>query len=249
MADDAKPTATIQVDVLREIGTPLKLYGLVILVVEVVLGALAAKATGTDFTLLVAGMVGTLVLVLLSVAYLLVKRPEALIGLGQQGVPKVSLKHDVFLSSPMAAFGSDSEYKQDRQRVFMVIEALKQECRFDSIVYAGNKIESIADFDAADMSINQDFQALVESRYFVMLYPRKIASSVLVEAGWALALRKPSIYFVNEREDLPFLLKQAEQAFSSVKIYDKSTTEHVITLIKRHRTHLFTGRPVETPPA
>jgi hypothetical protein len=38
-----------------------------------------------------------------------------------------------------------------------VIEALKRECRFDSIVYAGIKIESMSDFDAADLSVSHDF--------------------------------------------------------------------------------------------
>jgi hypothetical protein len=78
-----------------------------------------------------------------------------------------------------------------------------------------------------------------------MLYPKKIASSVLVEAGWALALGKQSLYFVDKRDDLPFLLKQAEQAFSSVRIYDHCTTDGIVNLIKKHRGDLFLSRPAE----
>jgi hypothetical protein len=89
-------------------------------------------------------------------------------------------------------------------------------------------------------------QALLESRYFVLLYPKKIVSSVLVEAGWALALGKTSIYFVDERSDLPFLLKQAEQAFSSVRIYDKSDTDAIVKLLTIHRTELFTPRATDS---
>ena len=98
------PTPTIQVDVLREIGTPLKYFALAILIVNGVLGALVLKATGRDFTLLVVGMIGTLVLLIAVVGFLAAKRPEALLGVSSKGIPKVATKHDVFLSSPMAAF-------------------------------------------------------------------------------------------------------------------------------------------------
>jgi hypothetical protein len=40
-----------------------------------------------------------------------------------------------------------------------------------------------------------------------MLYPKKILSSILVEAGFALAIRKYSLYFAAKREDLPFMLQ------------------------------------------
>ena len=60
------------------------------------------------------------------------------------------------------------------------------------------------------------------SRYFVLYYPQKIASSVLYEAGWALVLGKPSIYIIrgDEKEDegLPFLLNDAGQAFKDRRV-------------------------------
>jgi len=239
MEKDVKVGTSVQVNVLQEIGTPLKYFALAIFIVEGLLAALAYKATGNDFSILVVGMVGALLLLIGIVGYLVLKKPEALLGIRQQGIPEISLKYDVFLSSPMAAFGNEEDYKRDQENVLIIIDTLKQECRFNSVVYAGHKIESISDFDAADLSVNTDFKALLESKYFVMLYPKKLVSSVLVEAGWALALRKQSLYFVDNRDDLPFLLKQAEQAFSSIRIYDKCTTTGIVSLIKKHRTDLF----------
>src|SRR5687768_3350197 len=134
MRNDKAQTTTIQVDLLREIGTPLKYFALAILIVNGILGGLALKATGGDFTLLVAGMIVSLVLLIAVVGFLAVKRPEALLGVGQKGIPKVTGKHDVFLSSPMAAFDSEEEYKRDRENALAVVEALKKECRFESVV-------------------------------------------------------------------------------------------------------------------
>jgi len=92
MAKDEATGTTIQVNVLREIGTPLKYFALAILIVEGLLAALASKATGQDFTILVIGMVVALLLLIALVGYLVAKRPEALVGVGQQQIPKVSLK-------------------------------------------------------------------------------------------------------------------------------------------------------------
>jgi nucleoside 2-deoxyribosyltransferase len=241
--------STIQVNILQEMKTPLRYFALAVLVVNGILGGLAYKATGKDFTLLLVGMIVSLLFLIALVGYLAARKPGALVGVDKQGIPRLSLKYDVFLASPMAAFGNDEEYKQDRENVLKIINALKQECRFDSVVYAGKEIESVHDFDAADLSVNTDFQNLIESKYFVLLYPKKIASSVLVEAGWALALGKPSVYFVGDRDDLPFLLQQASQAFSSVKTYDKCDTNSIINLLKRHRADLFANRVSEPPRA
>lgn len=145
---------------------------------------------------------------------------------------------DVFLSSPMAAYADDTEYQKDREHVLQISKVLRSACGYETF-YAGRPIYSISDFELEDLSIKQDFEALKASKYFVLLYPKKIASSVLVEAGWALAWGKPSIYFVTNRSDLPFLLQYAEQAFPCVRIYDHSTTESIIKLIEHHRTQLF----------
>ena len=54
-----------KVEIINSIKGPIGLLTLVILVSEVILGLLAAKAEGTDFTLLVAGMLEVLITVLI----------------------------------------------------------------------------------------------------------------------------------------------------------------------------------------
>jgi len=244
---DTQTSSAIQIDVLREIKTPLRYFALAVLVVNGILGVLAYKATGPNFTILLVGMILSLLLLIVLVGYLAAKTPRVLVGVDQQGIPKLSLKHEVFLSSPMAAFGNNEEYQHDRENVLRIMDAFKHECRFESVVYAGKEINSIDDFDAADLSVSKDFQDLLESKYFVLLYPKKIASSVLVEAGWALALGKTSIYFVKNSDDLPFLLQKASQAFSSVKIYDKCDADGIVKLIQKHRLDLFSTRESGPP--
>jgi hypothetical protein len=67
-------------NIILTVQTPLGFFTLIVLVVEIILGLLAAKAEGTDFTILISSMVGLLFLLALIVAYLSYKRPEVLVS-------------------------------------------------------------------------------------------------------------------------------------------------------------------------
>ncbi len=66
-------------NIILAVQTPLGFFTLIVLVVEIILGLLAAKAEGADFTILIGSMVGLLFLLALIVAYLSYKKPEVLV--------------------------------------------------------------------------------------------------------------------------------------------------------------------------
>jgi hypothetical protein len=129
-----------------------------------------------------------------------------------------SFQFDVFLSTPMAAYSSNAEYCAGRAEFKKVFDALKENCGL-SVYWASEKIESIDDFDTQDVSAQADLDALHQSRRFVLLYPQKLPTSALFEAGYALALNRESHYFVHEREDLPFLMRELTNADDKAKIH------------------------------
>lgn len=225
--------------ILGTVRTPITLFALIFLVIEAILLIVAQKASDFNLTLLIAGMIVAFIMLLTIILYLIVKRPELFNPESEGLVPSPKVKYDVFLSSPMAAFTNDEEYKDDRKDTLRIVETLQDKCKFDSVFYAGRHIDSIDSFDAEDISIQNDYEALSKSRYFVMLYPKKIVSSVLVEAGWALALRKPSIYFVRNRDDLPFLLKEAAMAYPRVKVYEENGIDDIVKLIELNGEEIF----------
>ena len=67
-------------DIIRAVSTPLGFFSLVVLVVEVILGLVAATATGTERTVTVFVMLGVIVGLVGIVAYFAYNRPEALAG-------------------------------------------------------------------------------------------------------------------------------------------------------------------------
>ncbi len=116
----------------------------------------------------------------------------------------------VFIAAPMSAFGDDSEYQASREAILGLRKRLVDDLGLDDAYYAGASVASTAAFDGPDNALESDLRALLAADLFVLLYPRKVLSSVLIETGYALALRKPTLIMVRNRADLPFLLRQAE---------------------------------------
>ncbi len=125
--------------------------------------------------------------------------------------------YEVFLSTPMAAFATDEEYKAGRAQFKKVFDALKADGL--PVYWAAEKIESMQDFDTLDVSVLDDLKALQQSRRFVLIYPQRLATSALFEAGYALALKRFSHYFVRDRDDLPFLMRELAGSDQNVRIH------------------------------
>lgn len=219
--------------VISSVTSPLGLLTLMVLVAETLLFFLATEAEGNDFTIIVIGMVLVIPLVLLTL-YL---RPSIVqqspIMQGQQKI------FDVFISAPMAAWESDTEYKAHRMEVLKIRDALKRECKFKRIFYAGTDIGSVTEFEVANISARDDFQALANSRYLVLLYPKPMPSSALIEVGAAIAFGIPSVCFVPERKLLPFILREADTGLDKVRIHEVSDTNQIVGYISRHGKDIF----------
>jgi pimeloyl-ACP methyl ester carboxylesterase len=150
-------------------------------------------------------------------------------------------KYDVFVAAAMAAHDDDAEYKANHEAVLSLIETLKTKCNCKAVFYAGKNMSSMEKFDPEELALKDDLAALRKSRNFMLFYPKKIVSSVLYEAGWALILGKPSIYIVRSYDDLPFLMKEAQQAFSHrrVRIFECRDHESVLDKVAGYGDRLF----------
>jgi len=151
-------------------------------------------------------------------------------------------KYDVFLSAPMASFNDDSKYQSFRTDVMKVIQGLRSIGL--SVFCALEDIDSMSKFDTHGISTAGDIEVLQNSGHFVMLYPQKLATSALFEAGYALALGMPSLFFVRLEEDLPYLMQRLPEALTEVSILDSrewKTYEEIVTLLQRNGKRWFRG--------
>jgi hypothetical protein len=154
----------------------------------------------------------------------------------------VKIGHDVFLAYPMAALQRDA-YAAGRAEALDIVEALKTHANVNTVYFAGQKIDSPERFEAQDVAAEVDLKAIDAARYFVMVLPDKIVSSVLFEAGYALARKKPSVYFVRSTDHLPYVMTHVDtlpqKGFPRVRIRTYADRADLVRLIKSDKEHLF----------
>ncbi|MGN6816258.1 MAG: hypothetical protein ACTHK3_09255 [Solirubrobacterales bacterium] len=116
--------------------------------------------------------------------------------------------YDLFLASPMASLSGKPAYEKERKAARDLKESIENFLGY-SVYYAGETLESKVEFDSPLVAAEQNFDALHNARFFVLLSVSKATkpSSVTVEAGYALARRIPSLYLVRNVEHLPFVLR------------------------------------------
>lgn len=141
-------------------------------------------------------------------------------------VPKMVKKRSVFLSSPMASL-NDDEYEKFHTQMLLVQAAIKKECKSRQVFYPGQNIEKSERFEGKQKAIDKNFIKLKECEYLVVIYPEMLTSSVLVEVGYALALSKKIIIFVKNKEDLPYILQEADKSINNVNLYTYTEVEDI----------------------
>lgn len=151
---------------------------------------------------------------------------------------------DIFLSMPMASAGP-ADYEKTLTDAQQIRAALEDHCGWQAF-FAGADIPTINDFDTPDRALQTNCIAVRESARFMMalLYPLTRPSSVFVEAGFALALNKPSVYFVRDRQVLPYILREASVHSSAaglptVRVCEVADPAQLIGRIRRHKGALF----------
>lgn len=163
---------------------------------------------------------------------------------GSAGENEEHTTWDVFLGMPMASVDQD-DYKKTLADARQIRTALEEHCGWQAF-FAGADIPTANDFDTPDLALQINCVALKLSTTFMMvvLQPLTRASSVFVEAGFALALNKPSVYFVRDRRVLPYILREASvhsaaAGLPTVRVCEVDDPAQVIGLIRRHKGDLF----------
>jgi hypothetical protein len=149
--------------------------------------------------------------------------------------------YDIFLAAPMAAYQNEDEYQAARSEVLKVCDAFREHCGFN-VYCAVEQCLTMKSFQAADVSVRVDLKAIRNAQNFVMLYPKKMSSSILFEAGFALAIRKYSLYFAANRKDLPYMLQDAASVFPDVYMHElpcSSNYDCIVDEIRINKKDLF----------
>lgn len=159
--------------------------------------------------------------------------------------------YDLFLASPMASLDRKTSYETERKAARDLKHAIENFLGL-TVYYAGETLESKVEFDSPLVAAEQNFDALHNARYFVLLSVSKAKrpSSVTVEAGYALARRTPSLYLVRNTEHLPFVLRalgpHKTPHLPAVDIEVIESGERAVGLMKRQGEEILTRLERET---
>ena len=110
----------------------------------------------------------------------------------------------IFVSTPITGFGNIQDFLSFKEYAVSIIDMLKS---LGYLVYNEfEHIESEKCFDSPSKSVDDDFMKIKKANVFILIHPRKMQTSSLIELGYACALQK-KIIIIGNYDDLPFLAK------------------------------------------
>ncbi len=150
---------------------------------------------------------------------------------------------EVFLAAPM---DGASEYGSARDFAMRVVQSLREHCGIAEVFYAGSSIVEREDFEEPAVSMQRNLHPFRSARCFAMIFPESKCSSVLVEAGMALAFGMHSVYFVRRREDLPWMLRDVgssgDDKLGTVRVVEYRDESDLLRKIRTNGPSLFPRR-------
>jgi hypothetical protein len=138
------------------------------------------------------------------------------------------LYNNVFIAYPMSS--NIADFAKINDIAEEVKNFIKKELKA-GVFYAGETLNKKKGFNQSYLAANIDFNRLNESDLFILIHPRSVPSSTLVEAGWALAQGKTTLIFYKDQNDLPFILRDVKH-LSYVHYFKFSEIEHLYETIK-----------------
>jgi hypothetical protein len=154
------------------------------------------------------------------------------------------LAHDLFVATAMDAFAEPAERAAAQQRTREIIEALRECCGFKDVFYAGFKATDKDNDDPPNIALKLNVLRMRASKRFLFIYYKHLPTSALMEAGMALGLNKPSVWFIAKGAEIPFLMRGASAAahienFPPITTYEFSNHQQILQYIKSNGISLF----------
>lgn len=147
-------------------------------------------------------------------------------------------KGKVFIGVPMASVAK-LQYAKMRSGALSVKQAILEHTRIRDVYCPMEAIASTSNFDSEKKAIFDDFKILKESEYYLFIYPKRVVSSVLLEMGYAIALSKKTKIFTQNRANLPFMLRQADEAVPNLFVHEYKQFDEIAEKIRKQGDAFF----------
>lgn len=133
----------------------------------------------------------------------------------------------IFISAPISGFEDKNIYRKFRDFIIKLILALRKE-KFE-VCSEVEQISNTENYDSPTKSVENDFANIISSDIFLMIHPKKMQTSSLIELGFACANSK-KIIIVGKEDALPYLAKGLKKSQISTEFVDISEINDSIIL-------------------
>lgn len=132
-------------------------------------------------------------------------------------------KLSVFVAVPISSCEDGEEYSRLRTNIIELLNVLRRE---EFQVFC--EVEQIVDENAYEPpgdTVRKDFGKIDECQVFVLIHPRKIQTSTLIELGYAYAKEK-KIIIVGRKADIPYMAQGFPDVRDNATIIDSETIDN-----------------------
>jgi len=143
----------------------------------------------------------------------------------------------IFISVPMSSIDAD-EYGELRSCVLEVDDSLKS-IGFKDVISPMSQIKNSAEFEGGVLAVKKNFSDIKQVESMIVIYPKKLTSSLLVEVGYGIALSKKMVIFAKDKYELPFILREAVGTIPKLKIMPFDKYSDIVLAIKNNGIALF----------
>lgn len=145
-----------------------------------------------------------------------------------------NFEHDVFIAGPFSSLSPELRLSH-KMGVDKIAKAFRKYQNFTEVntgTWGDGDPERLWNVNAIKET---DFMTLLfKSKHFVLIYPTKVVSSALIQAGMAIGRKKPTVIFYKEISDLPQILQKASYVASlgPVRLCKFKDYDQIVTMIK-----------------
>jgi len=143
----------------------------------------------------------------------------------------------IFVSLPMATL-SETEYTELRTFLLKLQKELKR-IGFKKVICPMLEIKSKKEFEGSTKASLENFAELKQVDSMVVIYPKPLPSSLLIELGYGIALTKKIVIYVQDDVRLPYILQDASGVIDHVKIRSYSDYDSILKSLSSNGRTLF----------
>ena len=147
--------------------------------------------------------------------------------------------YDFYISTPVVSLVNQKEFAKHKKTIEEIIAILKQSKSNSRIFSFISEISILPTSGASNYNIKKIYSTLRRSKKYIGIFPSNVMSGAHCEAGFALALGKPSLFFVKDINDLPTILRKAPSVYSFVTIQIYDNDEDLKRIFKESGKDLF----------